>query len=199
MSTADSEFLPARGIFWEVTLQYMPKSTITKSALADGMKELMKSKKLSKITIADITTQCDISRNTFYYHFRDKYALVNWIFSSEALPIVNTFSSPECQLEGFIRLCRYLLNNRHFYLEAFEYTGQNSLTDYLLESYFELMKLNISTYYEQYNLKLSTDDLYIVARLEAHAYVGIIMDWVHAGMRDDYMRPPLKIQFSFTL
>lgn len=165
----------------------MPKTVITKAALANGLKELMKRKKLSKITVSDITAQCDISRNTFYYHFCDKYALVNWIFSSEALPIINTFSDPDCWLDGFVNLCKYLLKNRQFYLEAFEYTGQNSLKEYLLEFYFELMKLHISTYYAQFNYQLSPDDLYIVARLEAHAYVGIIMDWVKSGMMDNYM------------
>jgi len=165
----------------------MPKTAITKSALASGLKELMKHKKLSKITVSDITTQCDISRNTFYYHFCDKYALVNWIFSSEALPIINTFSDPDCWLDGFVNLCKYLLKNRQFYLEAFEYVGQNSLKDYLLEFYFELIKTHIATYYAQYNFRLSLDDLYIIARMETHAYVGIILDWVKSGMRDNYM------------
>lgn len=165
----------------------MPKATITKSALAEGLKELMKSEKLSRITIKDITQTCDISRNTFYYHFRDKYELINWIFSSEALPIINTFSEPESWLDGFVKLCQYLLKNRYFYLEAFEYSGQNSLSDYLLESYFELMKLHISTYYAQFGYQLAPGDLYIAARLETHAYVGIIMDWVHSGMKNNYM------------
>lgn len=49
------------------------------------------------------------------------------------------------------------------------------------------MKLHISTYYAQFGCQLAPDDLYIAARLETHAYVGIIMDWVHSGMKNNYM------------
>ena len=43
------------------------------------MKELMKRKSLEKITVSDIVQNCGLNRQTFYYHFQDKYDLVNWI------------------------------------------------------------------------------------------------------------------------
>ena len=72
----------------------MPKNEITKAALSEGIKEIMKEKKLSQITIKDITEKCGVSRNAFYYHFRDKYDLINWIFSTETFPIINTSTFP---------------------------------------------------------------------------------------------------------
>jgi probable dihydroxyacetone kinase regulator len=165
----------------------MSKVAITKKALVDALKALMKEKKLSKITVSDITDYCDISRNTFYYHFSDKYDLLNWIFYSETLPEVNAFSEPERWFDGFVRLCRYMRANREFYLEALDYVGQNSLKDYLLEFYFELLKIHIDTVYTQLGYKLASEELFLMARMEAHSYVGIIMDWVKGGMQDDYM------------
>jgi probable dihydroxyacetone kinase regulator len=165
----------------------MSKVTITKKALVDALKALMKKKTLSKITVSDITDYCDISRNTFYYHFSDKYDLINWIFYSETLPEVNAFSEPERGFDGFVRLCRYMRANREFYLEALDYVGQNSLKDYLVEFYFELLKIHIDTVYTQLGYKLASEELFLMARMEAHSYVGIIMDWVKEGMQDDYM------------
>ncbi|MGI6157183.1 MAG: TetR/AcrR family transcriptional regulator C-terminal domain-containing protein [Saccharofermentanales bacterium] len=147
----------------------------------------MKNTPLSKITIKDITDECGISRNAFYYHFSDKYALVNWIFLSETLPVINKFSAPDRYFDGFVALCKHLLENRQFYLEAFSYSGQNSLWDTLTESYYELIKIHISTVYAQLGYRLTDDELFIVARMETHAYVGIIKEWIQDGMSENYI------------
>lgn len=165
----------------------MSKTTITKDALAQALKNLAKKKPLSKITIKDITDYCDISRNTFYYHFTDKYDLVNWIFTSETLPVINSFSEPERWWEGFVNLCRYLYSNRDFYLDALQYIGQNSLLEHLMEFYVELLEIHINTLYSRLGYKLASKELNILARMQAHSYVGIILDWVNAGMQDNYL------------
>ena len=53
-------------------------SNITKQALEASLKRLLLQKPLTKITIADITEDCGVSRMTFYYHFQDIYDLVEW-------------------------------------------------------------------------------------------------------------------------
>lgn len=58
-------------------------STITKRALAEALKKMMEKKLLSKITVTDLAEACGINRHTFYYHFRDIYDLVEWIYCSE--------------------------------------------------------------------------------------------------------------------
>ena len=61
----------------------MANSNITKKALAQSLKELGATKILDKITVADITDHCGVNRQTFYYHFEDKYELLNWIYYTE--------------------------------------------------------------------------------------------------------------------
>ena len=58
----------------------MADSNITKRALAAALKELMEQKPFSKINVAEICEKCGMNRKSFYYHFKDKYDLVNWIF-----------------------------------------------------------------------------------------------------------------------
>ena len=55
-------------------------SQITKNALAASLKKLLSKKELSKITITNITEECGVNRQTFYYHFKDIYDLLEWIF-----------------------------------------------------------------------------------------------------------------------
>ncbi|MBE6350716.1 MAG: TetR family transcriptional regulator, partial [Spirochaetaceae bacterium] len=58
----------------------MSNSNITKQALANAFKELMFEKSFTRITINDICSKCSLNRKSFYYHFKDKYDLLNWIF-----------------------------------------------------------------------------------------------------------------------
>ena len=52
---------------------------MTKRALEQALKSVLKTKNLKKVTIQDIADECGINRNTFYYHFKDIYDLVEWI------------------------------------------------------------------------------------------------------------------------
>ena len=61
----------------------MSDSNITKRALAAALRELMEAEPFDKIQIAQICQRCDMNRKSFYYHFRDKYDLMNWIFDMD--------------------------------------------------------------------------------------------------------------------
>ena len=60
-------------------------SQITKNALVTALKKLLSKKELSKITISNITEECGVNRQTFYYHFKDIYDLLEWIFTNEVI------------------------------------------------------------------------------------------------------------------
>ena len=58
----------------------MANSNVTKRVLANSLKELVQEVPLEKITIADICASSGMNRKSFYYHFRDKYDLLKYIF-----------------------------------------------------------------------------------------------------------------------
>lgn len=51
----------------------------TKRKIADCVKELMYHKEIRKITIHDIMAATNMSRQSFYYHFKDIYDVLEWI------------------------------------------------------------------------------------------------------------------------
>ena len=69
----------------------MANNRITKETFAKALKELLQERPLTKISVKDITEQCELSRNAFYYHFKDKYELINWIFYDDMIRNVNSF------------------------------------------------------------------------------------------------------------
>lgn len=110
----------------------MPDSSITKKALAGAMKELMQRVPFARISIGDICKQCGMNRKSFYYHFKDKYDLINWIFQAEFIQKAQAESYADTWT--FLQaIFTYLYENRRFYRNAFQYTGQNCFGDYLRE------------------------------------------------------------------
>lgn len=110
----------------------MADSNITKQALARALKDLMKETDFSKISVADICSQCGMNRKSFYYHFKDKYDLMNWIFDVEFLKVI------EGKLQGdtwelMEELCSYFYQNKQFYRNALKIKGQNSFEEHFVE------------------------------------------------------------------
>ncbi len=100
----------------------MADSNITKKALASALRELMMEVPFEKISVGHICKKCDMNRKSFYYHFKDKYDLVNWIYDTEFIAVVNKkiFSDG---WDFFLDLSNYLYDNRAFYRKALKIKG----------------------------------------------------------------------------
>ena len=107
----------------------MADSNITKNALAVSMKKLMEKKPFSKISVGDICEDCGMNRKSFYYHFRDKYDLVNWIFYVDFIERME-WSSCRNELDMLEALCSHFHRERLFYQNALQVEGQNSFREY---------------------------------------------------------------------
>ena len=93
----------------------MPRSNQTKRLLAQSLMDLMKTTPLEKISVNDIVDHAGVGRNTFYYHFEDKYDLVNWYFQSGVTQFLverSAYASWNALLEA---VEDYLLENKVFY------------------------------------------------------------------------------------
>lgn len=55
------------------------RTKYTKMVISEAFMQLIKSKPIQKITVADICALADISRPTFYLHYSDIYALIDEI------------------------------------------------------------------------------------------------------------------------
>lgn len=55
----------------------------TKETIVKAYLTLLEEKKLDKISVTDLVEACDISRQTFYYHFDGIDAMLDWAFKTE--------------------------------------------------------------------------------------------------------------------
>ena len=96
------------------------------------MKNLMRGRPFEKISVSDICVECGINRKSFYYHFRDKYDLVNWIFYVGFIGEMD-MSSYQTGWDWVEDICRYFYREKDFYRVALKIEGQNSFRDYFME------------------------------------------------------------------
>ncbi len=156
----------------------MPDSLATKRQLADSLKKQMKVKPLEKISVSDICEDCNLNRKSFYYHFKDKYDLVNWIFDDEFLNKIDP-DSYEFGWDMIQDVCDLFYNNRDFYLAALERRGQNSFHDYVFKSMHPLAHVFFKDIYEG----VGHGDFFV--KSFGDAVLSAIMLWLSEGMQMD--------------
>ena len=101
-----------------------------KVCLADALKQCMKKESLDKITIKEITERCGTTRQTFYRHFQDKYALVNWYFDKILLESFEHMGEGKTIYEGLVNKFTFIKKEKIFFKAAFKYDEQNNLRDH---------------------------------------------------------------------
>lgn len=116
----------------------MADSNITKRALAAALKDLMRELPFEKINVRLICEKCDMNRKSFYYHFRDKYDLVDWIFDTEFIDVIRR-KGYEDDWELLYALCRYFYDNCGFYCKALQIRGQNSFIEHFRQMLYPMI------------------------------------------------------------
>lgn len=160
----------------------VPDSNITKLALADSLKKLMAEKPFGKICVADIADACGVTRTTFYYHFKDKYDLMNWIYYTETVPFMSAYQRVEDWTDSLRDLCYYMRENKTFYLNALNTTGQNSFQEYLHDY---IRDLSASVIESIRSTQFDEEKWGFIAEFIATSFVSLIVRWANTGMKED--------------
>lgn len=151
----------------------MADSNITKQALSQALKELLLTQNFDKISVGSICEKCGMNRKSFYYHFRDKYDLVNWIYYTDFITAIKK-KEDLSSLELLEEICTYFYDNRLFYKKTFATEGQNSFTEYFSAILKALITETIVSRH------ISEDiDIESVSEFYADAFVFAIKKWMY--------------------
>lgn len=164
----------------------MSDSLLTKRAIASALKELCRTKSFARISIADITGLCGLNRQTFYYHFQDKFELLNWIYYNDVFLLAAdgvTFDNWDKKL---LLILQKMVEEKQFYSNTIKCEEQ-VFTKYL----YQITSL---LFYEAAELldtkkELSEDSKKFFAGFNAFGICGVVIAWAKDGMKT----PPEKI------
>ena len=166
----------------------MPAVNFTKRAFAEAIKELVIKTPFEKITVKNIVSYCDVNRNTFYYHFADKYDLMVWIFQQEIQNGIENFYDPPFIGDTFNTICHGLYEkDRAFWFNCLQYFGQNSFYDYLNSEFIKILKEYVVAFYADLDITIPENTILIMAKMGAASYSGLIRDWVLNGMKESFL------------
>jgi probable dihydroxyacetone kinase regulator len=155
-------------------------SDITKKAFANSLKKLLSKKSLNKITVIDIVKDCEVNRQTFYYHFHDIYDLVEWIYINETIKALDGKKTYDTWQQGFLNIFEYILENKEFVKNTYYSISRSNLEQYLYKETYNLL-INVVEE-EAIGMKVKEDVKNFIANFYKYAFVGLMLEWIGKNM-----------------
>ena len=158
-------------------------SQTTKRALEASLKNLLAQKPLDKITISDIADDCGINRMTFYYHFKDLYDLVEWCLIEDTSKTLAGNKTYDTWQQGFLQIFEMVLENKPLILNAYHSISREQVETYLYQVTYNLLIGVVDE--KAAGVRVRDEDKKFIADFYKFAFVGLMLDWIRAGMKED--------------
>ena len=150
----------------------------TRYLFAQSIKDLMAKQSLDKMTVTDIVKHSGMTRQTFYRYFKDKYDLVNWYFEKLADKSFRQIGNSSTLREGLIKKFTFLLNDKIFFIQAFQLKDYNNIQNYdykcILEFYQNIICKKIGPI---------PDDIMFLLEMYCHGSITMTVQWAVSGMK----------------
>lgn len=104
----------------------MAKST--KALILKAFSELLADHDFDKITVTMLVEKCNISRQTFYYHFADVQSLIDWGVKQSTIGCVNEAKHAQSMKDATIIYFNRIQKNKEFLKKCFN----SSLSGYMI-------------------------------------------------------------------
>lgn len=156
----------------------------TRKAIKETFISLLEKRPLSEITVKDISNECGINRNSFYYHYHDIPALIEEIIKEEAEQILEKYPSVSTIVECFDVMTEFASHNKRAIMHIYRSVNREV---------FELHLMNISEYFvgNYVNTVLNNENISSVDKKTIIDYYkcvcfGLVLNWLNTGMTDEY-------------
>ena len=155
-------------------------ANLTERAMAQALSKLLETRTLDKITIRDITDECGLTRNTFYYHFHDVYELMGWFFKQKTDEIMNQYRIESDWEGGLEATLEYLYQHRQMMIHIHESISEDLLLRFINDVMLRHAEVIVAQ--QAKGQKHSEKAIAIAAELYMNAAVGDVMGWIRRGM-----------------
>ena len=155
----------------------------TKTAIMDAFLQLLEERPMERITVQDIVQRCGVSRNTFYYHYGDVYALLEAVFRRDVQRFRDAHPPGEPATEGLLRLMESVKARQRVFSHIYSSVNHDFLQRFLFQATEEVFMEYIQKTAQ--GLNISDKDLHFVCYAYQSMLVGIFLNWVRDGMKGD--------------
>jgi len=174
----------------------------TKKALSSPLKEAMRHKAFSKITVKEIIEHCDVNRNTFYYHFDDIYALLRWTLEEESFNIVKQFDLLVDYEDSIRFIMEYIEQNDYIINCTYDAIGRDEMKRFFYSDFITIVSTVINNADKKTNTYLESDFKDFLADFYTEALAGTLINWAKNHLSLDkektisYLKQIIQINLS---
>lgn len=169
----------------------------TKKKMASALKELMKTNSFEKITISDIADYAKIHRQTFYYHFQDRYELLDWLLYQELLVPLLTDLNFDNMYDKLNNLFTIMRQDKKFYQNALRINSEE-LTRYVSRVAIEQFTDVVKELGKKQGIEgVDHDSDIVIAEFFGYGITGVVMSWANRGMKESPEVMTQRIQNLF--
>lgn len=154
----------------------------TKVDISTALTTLLAKKAIADITVREIVELCDIRRQTFYYHFADIYALMDWTLEYRLGIYRKAHELPERDWkEELWQIFEFFMSVQPLIINAY-----NSENRRYYELFMERQSCPVVADLLQSNpgiANMSVEKQNFICRAYSRVFVGLFLDWVSNGMK----------------
>lgn len=167
-------------------------ANFTEKAIKAAFLELLEERPLNKITVKDLAEKCEISRNSFYYHFKDIPSLIESITQGEFDIFIKKYSGFNSLGEALSIGLEFVMNNKKAILNIYKSENRELYEKYL----WKLCEhISISYFSEVEGVQtLSEENRQILIRLFKCEVFGVIAEWMESGMQSARLKDIRKLE-----
>lgn len=150
-----------------------------REALAAALKARLRTEPLDKVTVTQLTRDCGLTRQAFYYHFPDVRHLAVWVFETEVARRVRAFAAEVGWADGLVWLMRYMRDNRSSTLGVLSGVGQPGLERFL---FWQMRPVTEAVMDREGGGPVRLQDRVLVVDFYTSAVLAVVLRWVADGM-----------------
>jgi AcrR family transcriptional regulator len=111
----------------------MNMAQFTQKAIIQAFRDMLEDTPFDKITVSSIIAKCGISSNTFYYHFRDIYDLLDSWLQEEKEQFINNSTQRETWQDIMKTKLNYVKENQSIAENVLNSLSRGRLERYIFE------------------------------------------------------------------
>lgn len=164
----------------------------TRRMFADALKQALKKKRLSQITVRELVEACGVNHKTFYYHFHDIYALVRWMLERETADAVQCIRL-SADYETAIHVLLACVRKNSYMLNClYNAIGERQFRSFFYDDFVTAVRRLISTAAEEERIMVPPAYSAFLCDFLTKALSEILLDYImqaeHALPEDELVR-----------
>jgi probable dihydroxyacetone kinase regulator len=154
----------------------------TQDAFAQALISMLEEKTLDHITVKDLSEKCGVTRQAFYYHFEDIFALVEWIYLREAEKALAGNKDYDTWQQGFYQILYAIRNNKALVQNTYRSLSRDSLERYMYNVLYDLILAVVER--QAVGMDVEQEHKDFIARFYSLAFIAVALEWIRDGMKE---------------